>query len=67
MGAVLQLVTVIVAKLPEWIAAGEEVYEIIERTQAVIDENKVVGDPEWDALDASVRQHKAEFDAAAKD
>lgn len=67
MNLVLALVTAIVAKLPEWVAAGMEVKDIIDRTQAVIDAEKVVGDAEWEALDASVKKHKAEFEEAARD
>ncbi len=67
MGALVPLLTQLVAAAPGWIKAGIDVWEMWSNVDAVIAENKVVGDPAWDALDASVAKHKADFENAAKD
>jgi hypothetical protein len=67
MGALVPLLTQLVSAAPGWIKAGIDVYEMWQNVDAVIAENKVVGDPAWDELDASVAKHKAEFENAAKD
>lgn len=60
MKLMLSLVTAVVAKLPGWIAAGEDVYDIYTRTQAVIDANKGPGADEWNALDAQTKLLQAQ-------
>lgn len=64
---ILALLTQVVAAAPGWINAGIDVATMWENVDAVIAENKVVGDSEWDDLEASVAKHKAAFEAAAKD
>ncbi len=59
MGAIIALVAEIISVAPQLIAAGVDAWALITKAKAVIDENKVVGDPEWEALEAKITELQA--------
>lgn len=67
MGAILPLLEQLVAAAPGWINAGIDVAKMWDNVDAVVAQEKIVGDDQWNALEASIAQHKADFNAAAKD
>lgn len=44
----------LMANGPALIAAGINIYDLVTKLRSVLDENKVVGDPEWDALESNI-------------
>lgn len=60
MGAVLPFLAYFVPKIPDLISAGMDAAELIGNVVALHDANKVVGDPDWDALDAKVKELQAQ-------
>jgi hypothetical protein len=62
--AIIPLLTLIISNIPALVSAGMDAYDLWSKVDAVISENKVVGDPEWEALDDLRNTRKAEFDAA---
>lgn len=56
MGSILALVQAVITYGPELIRAGAAGYDLYTKTRAVIDEHRVPGDAEWDALDRQVRE-----------
>lgn len=59
MGSVFALASLVLEYAPKWIDAGMDAYELYTKTQAVIDEHRVPGNAEWDALDAKVKALQA--------
>ncbi len=52
MGTVLALATFVIDNLPLWIDSGMKVWELYQKTRAVIDSHKGPGEDDWNALDA---------------
>lgn len=63
MPAIFALVSEVVANLPQLIALGVDVAELISTTKAVIAENGSPGDPQWAALDTTVSDLQARLAA----
>lgn len=55
MGTILALLLQVIASVPSLIKAGEDITDLLTSTRAVIDEHKVPGDPDWDKVDAFVK------------
>jgi hypothetical protein len=55
MGTAFALASFVIGNLHNWIGAGVDVYELYQKTQAVIDDNKGPGADEWNALDEKAR------------
>lgn len=66
MGTLL-LVTQLVAMLPELVAKGIQVASLVANVRRVFDENRVVGDADWDALEPQIAALQLQFRDAAKD
>lgn len=61
MGATFALVSSVVTAMPELIKLGYDIADLWTNTKTVIDQNRVPGDAEWDALDARVNALRAEL------
>lgn len=61
MGAIFGLASAAITIMPELIKLGVDVADLWSNTRRVIDENRVPGDAEWDALDARVNALRAEL------
>ena len=59
MASIVALLAQILAMVPQLVSAGIDIADLVSKTKAVIDANKVPGDAEWDALDATVARLQA--------
>ncbi len=53
------LASFIIGNIDNWSKAGIAVYDLYQRTQAVIDDNKGPGADDWNALDAQAKALQA--------
>lgn len=61
MGVIFGLASAAVTIMPELIRLGVDVADLWTNTRRVIDDNKVPGNAEWEALDARVNALRAEL------
>lgn len=61
MGAIFGLASAAVSIMPDLIKLGVDISDLWTNTRRVLDENKVPGDAEWEALDAKVNALRAEL------
>jgi hypothetical protein len=61
MGAIFGLTSAVIGILPDLIKLGVDVADLWQNTRRVIDENRIPGDADWDALDKRVNDLRAEL------
>ena len=67
MEAAFALAAFVIDNLPGWIDAGVKVYDLYEKTRAVIDSNKGPGADDWNELDARAAELEARINDTSKD
>lgn len=67
MGSAFGLASFIIGSLPTWIDSGMKVWDLYEKTKAVIDDNKGPGQDAWNELDARAAVLEARINDTSKD
>ncbi len=67
MGAVFGLASFIITNAPTWIDAGIKVYDLIEKTRKVIDDNAGPGQDDWNELADRAAELEARINDVSKD